>query len=129
MKILDYLFFRTYSFYKKKRDRNPEWMGALVLTVLSGLSLLTINALISIITKSSFSFTKIILLVLFILFLFLFWRRYGKSGYVKEVEERYKDEELNRKRLRGWLFILYLILVMLIPISVGYMRHNLGMDI
>ncbi|RQO30368.1 hypothetical protein DBR32_12420 [Taibaiella sp. KBW10] len=129
MKLIDYLFYRVYNFYKKKNDVNPILMGVLALTVLLGASLLCINGIISIVVKSDFYFTKFFLLFFFFLFLFLFGKRYSKNDYAQKLETRYKEETLSAKRLSGWLFILYLILVMLIPISIGYMRNNLGMDI
>ena len=129
MKLFDYFFYRTYCFYKKKKDAIPIWSGCGVLTVLTVLSLFSFVIFISISFKIDIYLNKIVLLCISILSLFLFWRRYGKIDYVKELEQRYKDEEVGIKRLRGWLFVLYLILVLLIPISIGYMRHNLGMDI
>jgi hypothetical protein len=45
------------------------------------------------------------------------------------MENRYKSERVQAKRLKGILFILYLLVVLFTPISIGYMRHNLHMDI
>lgn len=129
MRLFDYLFYRVYSFYKKKRDGDPEWSGAIVLTVAMGLTMLTINALVSLITGSSLIFTKVVLLLIFFLLLILFWSRYRKSEFVRELEDNYKQESIKSKKVNGWIIIFYLILVLLIPISIGYMRHNLGMDI
>lgn len=100
-----------------------------MLTLLVGLSLLAIDALISVILNANLYFTKIVLLGVFLLGLLFFWKRYGNNDYVKGLDKRYKDEELNAKRLRGWLFVGYLIFILIIPISVGFIRHNLGMDI
>lgn len=93
-------------------------------------SLLAIVTFVSIIGRFHFNNNlKLFMAIPLIIFPIVFWNRYKKSEVVQELVSRYKDEEISKKRLRGWLFISYLILVLLIPISIGYMRHNLGMDI
>lgn len=129
MIVLDYLFYRIYSFYKRKRDSTPIWMGCCVLTVLIGLSLLSLVVFLSVALKIELYLDKLAILCIAIISLYLFWRRYNKGDFIQKLVSRYKDEAIGTKRIRGWLFISYLILVMLIPISIGYMRHNLGMDI
>lgn len=72
---------------------------------------------------------KPLALLLMVVIFLPFWMRYRKEDFIQELVSRYKDEAIGTKRLRGWFFVSYLILVLLIPISIGYMRHNLGMDI
>lgn len=130
MKILDYLFYRTYSFYKKKRDSTPILMGSLVLMVLTFATLLSVSSIIEIAFKlPELKVEKYIIVVVLLGMLYSVYRRYGTKQVVEDLVAHYKEEPLKMKRLRGWCFILYLIIVMLIPISIGYMRHNLGMDI
>lgn len=130
MDVLDYLFYRVYKFYGKKRNELPVLRGCIVLMLLVFSTLLTISSIIEIFFKTpELIVEKYIMVVIMLLMLYLLWRRYGNREYVVEIEERYKEEELNMKRIRGWLFMMYLILMMLIPISVGFLRHNLGIDI
>ena len=129
MKLLDYLFFRVYSFYKKKKDSTPIWMGCCVLSVLIGLNLFCFVVFLSVVLKIEFYLDKLAIIFIAITSLLLLWRRYNKDDFIQNLASRYKEESLNKKKLRGWLFVIYLIVVFAIPISVGYMRHNLGMDI
>lgn len=130
IKIFDYLFYRTYSFYKKKRDSTPVFMGCSVLTVLIFATLLSLSFIIEILFKTpELKVEKYFIAIILLGMLYLIYRRYNKSQTVEELASRYKDEKISIKKLRGWLFVFYLILVLLIPISIGYMRHNLGMDI
>lgn len=129
MKLLDYLFFRVYSFYKKKKDSTPIWMGCCVLSVLIGLSLFSFVVFLSITLKVEFYLDKLAILFVAITSLLLLWRRYSKNDFIQNLVSHYKKEGLSKRKLRGWLFVIYLIVVFAIPISVGYMRHNLGMDI
>lgn len=130
MQIFDYLFYRIYSFYKSKRDSTPIWMATLVLSVMLCFTLLAIATLLSIVLSFQFNNnSKLLMAIPLISFPLIIWKKYSKFDIIQDLISHYKDEKLSRKRVRGWLFILYLILVMLIPISIGYMRHNLGMDI
>jgi hypothetical protein len=130
MIVLDYLFYRIYSFYKKKRDSTPVLMGCLVLMVLTFSTLLTLSSIIEILFKTpELKVEKYFIAIILLGMLYLIYRRYNKNQVIEELVSRYKDEKIGKKRLRGWFFIFYLILVFLIPISIGYMRHNLGMDI
>lgn len=72
---------------------------------------------------------KYFIVIILLGMLYLIYQRYNKKQVIEELKGRYKDERLKRNRIRGWLFILYFILVLLVPICVGYMRHNLGMNI
>jgi hypothetical protein len=130
MRLFDYLFYRTYSFYKRKKDSTPIWMGTLVLSLMLCFTFLTIVTFVSIIGRLHFNNNlKLFVVIPFIIFPIVIWNKYSKSGVIEELVSCYKDEKIGTRRLKGWLFISYLILVMLIPISTGYMRHNLGMDI
>lgn len=129
MKIFDYIFYRVYSFYKRKGDRNPVLMGVIVLSLLIGLSLLTINTLISIGFKTQVYFSKVILLCIFIFFLLLFGKRYKDNSILTSVKEEFKNENINLKRKHDLYIIVYFLIAMLIPMTVGFLRHNLGWDI
>ena len=130
MKLFDYLFYRVYSFYKRKRDKNPDWMGALVISLSLFLTLLSIVTLSTTVSNIEINNNvKPLALLLMIVIFVPIWIRYSKEDFIQGLVTFYKDEEVSIKRLRGWLFISYLILVLLIPISIGYMRHNLGMEI
>ncbi len=130
MKLLDYLFYRIYCFYKKKRDSTPVLMGCLVLMILLFCTLLSVSSIIEILCKSSeLKLEKYVIVFILLAMLYLIYRRYGKGQIIDHLVEKYKDEKFIYKQIKGWLFIIYLLLVLAIPISIGYMRHNLGMDI
>jgi hypothetical protein len=80
MKIIDYYFLRIYCFYKKFKDSTPIWMGCCVLTVITGLSFLTLNTIITLITKGDFFINSIVLIGIATISLFVFWKRYGNDG-------------------------------------------------
>ena len=130
MKYLDYLFYRIFSFYDKKGDGAPILMGCLVLAVVLFATLLSCSFILEILLKTpplrigNYFIAGVILVLLFLMYF-----KYRKNQVIEKLATCYKDESLKRKRINGWLFISYLILVISIPILVGYMRHNLGMNI
>jgi len=112
MRLFDYLFYRIYSFYNKKRDSTPVLMGCLVLMVLTFSTLLTLSSIIEILFKTpELKVEKYIIAIILLGMLYLIYRRYNKKQLVEQLELRYKNEELSSKRIRGCLFVLYLILV------------------
>lgn len=132
MKIFDYLFFRIYNFYKKKKDSTPVFMGCLVLSLMCCLTLLSFLTLLScfgdILELNAVVLKSTMLLV--VLPLPFIWKiRYDKKDLLLEIELRFQNEPIKNKRVHGWLFSAYLVIIILIPISIGYMRHNLGMNI
>lgn len=128
LKKLDYVFYRSYNVYVKRKDSTPIFMGCLVLVLLLCFSLLCLFSITTVIFRYEINIPKIILLGGIITFLILFWKRYS-NGYYITLMEIYKDEDLILKRKRGWWIVMYLILVLSIPICIGYMRHNLGWNI
>lgn len=129
MNVFDYVFYRTYSFYFRKKDDNPKFMGLLVLTVLVCLTILSIYSLTSLIYTDLFGFTKpIILIIMTVTFLF-FYKKYWNVKIVDELTKKYASEDINSRKKKGWLIVLYISVVLLIPMSIGFLRHNLGWDI
>lgn len=128
--IYDYLFYRIYSFYKRKRDSTPVLMGCLVLMVLAFLTFLSLSKIFEIAFKiPKFRMGKYVIVIFLLSFLYLLFRRYKNTEVIKSLETKFQNEALNTRVLRGWLFIGYLILVLLIPIGIGFIQHNLGISI
>lgn len=129
MKILDYIFYRTYSFYKRKKDSTPIFMGCCISTVLVFATLLSLNTLIEVffLKGEGIAISKYVIILIVIFFLCFFIKRYSNNKVITSLEKRYKNDF--KRNQKGWFFILYLALVLLIPISMGFMRHNLGLNI
>lgn len=130
MKLVDYFFYRIFSFYKKHPNELPKLRGMLItslvvfLSILSAISLLSLSSLTDNITK-----IKPFLLVIMIMLFIPFYLRYRNNSKIEILTQKYKSEDLKKKHIRGWILCIYLFLVLLIPISIGFLRHNLGMEI
>lgn len=131
MKLLDYVFYRIYSFYKKRKDANPISMGCLVIALTAGLTVLSCITIFSLFYNRQIKFTDFQLLYIMVLFTtwLLLVRKFKMNGVVQNLSSRYAGEDIKQRKLRGWIIVLYIELVMLIPITIGALRHNFGFDI
>lgn len=129
MKVLDYLFYRTYSFYKKKKDRMPDLMACIILSLLIFVSIFSLANLVQLVFKLSIGYSKIIIIPLLLLTLWLIERHYRNDSRIAILEERFAEESSGQKRLRGYIFIVYFLVMVLIPIAIGFMRNNLSWNI
>jgi hypothetical protein len=103
--------------------------GAAVMVTVVFLTVATIYSLLSVFLKTAMHFNKLFALIISLVSYIILNMHYSKTGLIQELQERYKDEPLSRRRLRGWLFSLYMIFVLLTPVVISYLRHNLKMDI
>lgn len=130
MQLFDYIFYRVFIIYNKKRNELPILRGCLTVALLLFLSILSLITLYSIFFKYPIDDSiKPFAMLLMITILILVALRYAKKNRINKLLIKYENEKSNSKIIKGWLIITYIILVFAIPISVGYMRHNLGMDI
>jgi uncharacterized membrane protein YkvI len=133
MKLIDYVFYRVYSFYKRSKSANPVFMGCLVLAVASLFSLLSLITITSAIFKADLqqykSMGKPVVLIFLALAVWLFWKRYNSEQTIITLAEKYREEEDSIKRRRALYITLYIATVLLTPMVYGYLKHNLKMDI
>jgi hypothetical protein len=132
MNLFEYLFYRVYHFYKDKNDSTPIFMGCLVLSLICCLTILSFIMLVSCFGNKwaiDGGVLKSIMLLLAVPLPFLWMIRYKNSELQLKIECQYQNESQNDKYRRGWFLSIYIIILLLIPISIGYMRHNLGMNI
>lgn len=129
MNLIDYVFYRTYSFYKKKKDSTPIFMGCLVLAVSSAFLFLSLMVIVGIILKTEFHLNKVIMALLLIIIIIGFVIRFNNRQFIDLLEERYGKEDIEKKRRNGLYIALYILTVFLIPIVYGILKHNCHMDI
>jgi dolichol kinase len=131
MKLIDYVFYRVYSFYKQKKDSTPIGMGCLVLATALFFSLLSLLVVGNVIFKAEIQqyINKPIIVIFLLLTLFIFWKRYSKEQVIASLAEKYGGEEDSKKRRHALYIFLYILVVLLTPMVYGYLKHNLKMDI
>jgi undecaprenyl pyrophosphate phosphatase UppP len=124
-KIIDYVFFRVYNFYKNKKDSTPILMACLVLSLFPFSTLLSINILFEIVAKNNhFIFEKYIIVIALLSVLFFYYRRYTNITVLNKLIELYKNESKHIKNIRGWYLVLTLLVVIFLPVFLGYIKRN-----
>ncbi len=110
--MIDYLFYRVYSFYKAKRDDHPRYYGIAVPTIC--LLLLSLHATTIIEILTGFRLTKPIayLLLAFILSIMLYRYRTIK---IEDLSAKYSNETPTQRMRRG-IYIVVFIIICLVPI-------------
>lgn len=129
--LIDYVFFRAYTFYKKK-DSTPVFMSCLVVSVVLFFNVLDILSILQLFLKfpaEVLNKQKPIIVIVLLLILWLVWRYFKSSGRLLELQERYNDENTILRRRNGVLIVLYIVISILIPISIGILRKNFDIDI
>lgn len=129
MKLLDYLFYRVYSFYSQKNDNTPIFMGCLVLSVLLFFNLLAIVIIVSILKKESIIIPKWLIVVIGTLLPVIFYYRYRENDVLSQLKNDYSKYTDHQNKIRGWLIVIYVVLSIIIVPAYSYLKHNLGMNI
>src|SRR5690349_3756822 len=121
--LFDYVFYRVYSAYKK-RDSNPEIYAANTLSLMQFLVLIDLMFLLELFfhfdVPSKFLFIPLLLVIIGIN-----WYMYEQKVDLKKFEAKWSGEEINRRKRNGWLILISVILLVLFPIVIGVLRHNL----
>lgn len=121
--LFDYVFYRVYTAYKR-RDSNPEIYAANTLSLMQFLVVIDLMFIFQLVLKfdvpSKFFFIPLLLVIIGIN-----WYVYEHKVDVKKFEAQWKEEDINKRKCRGWLIVASLILLVLFPILVGVLKHNL----
>jgi hypothetical protein len=122
--IFDYIFYRVFKFYQK-RDGTPQIYASGVLSVIQFFVLLSALAAIRLFINFPIPQKYFVIPVIFVL-IGVNWMRYERNLDFKKFEERWGNEEIERKKTRGWLIVISLILSISFPILIGVLKHNIG---
>lgn len=122
----DYIYYRIYRFCVKQGDNLPETKATAVLSVMQFFTLLSAAAFLTFVVTIE-PFNKYYTLVVMIPLYIINWYRYERSVAIDEFDAKWKNENPSEKKRRGWLLVIYFAIVLLIPISIGVLRHNLGL--
>ena len=134
MKIFDYIYYRTYQAYRRK-DSNPEIYAEGLVSLLLGLTIIDVFILISLTPffRTLLDFPEIIMkssaLFIIVVGFIIFKKRYGEIKPYEELEKDYKDEYRTSRVINGIAIVIYVILSLAVPMGLGVLRHNFGIDI
>ena len=129
IRFYNYAFYRVYQKYIQWSDDQAYTTALSYVSLLQFLLLLDIETLLSSVNilPRNVPNNRIFSLPVGLLIWYINNKRYA-SKHVEIIQHYDSHPDPYRKR-NGYLVLLVMIIEMLIPMVIGYMRHNLGYDI
>ena len=112
--MIDYIFLRSYEFYKRNRDGSPKLMGKLFLSLLIFLTLLSVYGVTSLIFQWNLvpELKPLSLLLMFVIYMIVS-RRYRKDETTQALLDKYAKEDANARYIKGLGILIYFVLLLL----------------
>ncbi len=123
--LFDYIFYRVYRAYKK-RDAAPEIYATNVLSLMQFFAVAAVFIALQLFLDFPFPSTGFFAVIILSL-LGINWYLYGFRVDVNKFENRWGTEEVDKRKIRGWLVVVSLIALIMFPIVLGILKHNLGL--
>ena len=129
---LNYLYYRSYSFYNKYKDDDPKFMSILIVSVFEILIVILVFTLINHLleigrnSKQDLKMLKFAAGLLFFLLIFLNHKVYTKESIVA-FKKKWDLEDMKKRRRNGWLIVALLLIPLATIILYSYLRNNLGL--
>jgi hypothetical protein len=129
IRFYDYAFYRVFQKYVQWKDDQAFTLALGYVVILQNLLILDVQGILSImnIFPRHIPDNRILALPILITTWYFNNKRYA-SKHVDIIQHYDSHPDPYRKR-NGYLVLLAMIIEMLIPMVIGYMRHNLGYDI
>ena len=117
-RFIDYIYYRTYYWYKKHGDAHPKLMACIVITLLFLFFVLSL----CLFCKKNFiiqlqTWLKWLIGILYFSILGFLLNRYSKLP-ISKFDFRWKNETKQQKRMRGW-GIVFLIVGLFLCVLIG----------
>ncbi len=129
LKWFDYVYYRVYLWYKNKNEPHYHFAGIAIVSVLIVILLIS---LLTVLTLFFFTMPKIekwqTAIFAFVILLLVRYR-YTKLVNFGNLHKEWGKESKNVKIKKGWLIVCVFVSSMIFIILIGYLRHNLGLEI
>lgn len=128
---MDYIFYRIYSFYKKKGD-SPLFSSIMFLGVLKVSILFFLVSILNILTGGFFSgknpdldkkYFYLIFILVSIVLLIMDSIRYCKAQKIKDIEQKYAGTYMNRI-IKTWHIFLFPLFIFVMTVLISIMSSN-----
>jgi hypothetical protein len=124
LNVLDYVYYRTFHWYKEKKESMPGIMATSVVAILITFFLFDVIICLSIFLSFPIpDIPKWIIAVLYLCGLGLIMYRYSKVA-INKLDLRWKSEDPKKKKRRGWIIFFVILGELLFIVISSYIRHN-----
>lgn len=129
MKFFDYVYYRACNWYKSKKEPNHHLMGVVIATLLLFSILFSLFTILTLLFFSMPKIEKWHSTIFVLIILSLMWYRYNKLVNDVDLDAKWGKENKIIKYRKGWLIVILLFISLFFPILIGFLRHNLGMNL
>jgi uncharacterized membrane protein YbhN (UPF0104 family) len=129
MEFFDYIYFRTYCWYKSKKEPHYHLMGILIVALLVSMLLFSFLTILTFFLFHMPTIEKWHCVIYLAVIILVIRYRYNKFINIEDLHNKWSKESKMVKYRRGWLIIGLLVTSIAFPILIGYLRHNLGLQI
>ena len=121
----DYIFYRIYKVYIGQGSSITHTYAAGLVSLLQFFTILSLVGVFSLILEFEVfnEYQSIFIIVPLMIFN---WYRYERDFDIEKYESRWGNELVSERRKKGWLIVLWFVVAVLVPVSIGVLRHNLG---
>lgn len=113
--MFSYLYYRVYVFYYRRHDHSSDLFATWIVSVMEFLNILCALLLLSQLSKIWFAFEAPFAAILFLSMLIVNHYRFNRAGFIQRLYDRWQDEPVFQRYLRGYGVIVYMISSVLIP--------------
>ncbi len=129
MYVLDYVFYRVCKYYKMMSGDSGMvgFYSCTILSLITFFTCLNIFILACITLEKDLKISKLLVTVCIIILQFMFSYRYRNTIYLHTAIRKSKNYNKVKIGFYDIIIVCYLLTIVLTPMVLGYMRHNLGM--
>jgi hypothetical protein len=121
--VFDYVFYRIYKFFRDKGDDVPRTKGSTILTIVQSLLVFDLANLVTYFGKLD-SPGKFYFVAIAVAIGIANWLRYERSRIILDLDTRWKTEDSQIHKQRGWYISLCFVFAVLFPIIYGNTGAN-----
>lgn len=128
MTWFDYVYYRVYIAYQKRKDPDPCIYARAIVTLVQCMNffipMVILEDIFQLYTLPETKKAKPFLIIFMLIILVLNYRRYKIKNFEK-LNKIWSDESKRVRRIRGWLVMIYILLSVLFPVIYGFIKHNI----
>lgn len=129
MNLVDYLFYRIYNYYNRKKDSTPVFMSCAVISILFVFNCYDVIVLASMFKKQTIIIPKYLVWLFIAIPIFFCTLRYRDINVIENIKQSYLNEKIGAHKRRGIIIVVYMIITFSVPLLYGFLKHNLNMNI
>ena len=129
MNLLDYIYYRIYYWYRSFNDPVSKETAIILVSLMVFFILFDVYVILDTIFFYYQNISKWVAVPVLLFSFIFFYYRYTKIIKIDTCVKLWgKEEKLSKKR-NGYLIFIFILTIILLPMIIGFLRHNLHWNI